>query len=181
MAKALRLINGVPRMSEVTGADAIYDETLVVGSGGILASTPISLPSGGTYESKDLEVYLGGQFLEPGVDYNYVGAGPSRTQITFDTLLLENERVRFRIEGDPDTIYDETVVVGAGGITTGTLITLPSGKSYFGDDLEVFLGGQFLEPGIDYTIEGTGDSHTQISMTFDLNENERVRFRIDAI
>ena len=180
MAKALQLINGVPRMAFVTGADTIYDETLVVGAGGITASTSVSLPSGGTYISKDLEIYLGGQFLEPVIDYTYVGVG-TRTQVQFLEDLNESDRVRFRIEGDPDTIYDETVVVGAGGITTGTPITLPSGKSYFGDELEVFLNGQFLEPDIDFNIEGTGDSHTQISLTFDVNESERVRFRIDAM
>jgi hypothetical protein len=47
--------------------------------------------------------------------------------------------------------------------------------------LEVFLGGQFLEPGIDYQSEGTGDTFTQLSLTFDLNEGERLRLRIDAV
>ena len=166
-------------MGFVSGADTIYDETLVVGVGGISANTPVSLPSGGTYVSKDLEIYLGGQFLEPSVDYTYVGTG-TRTQVEFVESLKEGDRVRFRIEGDPDTIYDETVVAGVGGISTGTPITLPSGKTFFGDELEVYLSGQFLEPTIDYSIEGTGDSHTQISLTFDVIEGERVRFRIDA-
>jgi hypothetical protein len=95
-------------------------------------------------------------------------------------LRLTNGVPRMAEVTGADTIYDETLVVGVGGITTGTPVNLPSGKSYFGYELEVYLNGQFLEPGIDFEIEGTGDSHTQVSFTFDLNENERVRFKIDA-
>lgn len=76
-----------------------------------------------------------------------------------------------------DSTYDETLVVNAGGITTGTPITLPNSGSYTGDELEVFLNGQFLEPVIDFNIEGVSPPYTQISLTFDVNEGERLRFR----
>ena len=180
MARALQLINGVPRMTLISGADAIYDETFVT-TETLFPASVVTLPNSGTYEGADLEVYRNGQFLEPDVDYTYEGAGPQYSQITLATTTPAGVRLRFRIEGDPDTIYDETIAIGVGGISTGTPITLPTSKTYTGDELEVFLGGQFLEPGVDYTYSGTGPEYTQIAITFDLLETERLRFRIDKV
>jgi hypothetical protein len=177
---ALKLVNGVPRMREVSNAGTgIYDDTYVVGPGGLTASTAITLPNGGTYDDSDLEVFIGGQFLEPGgVDYNYVGSGPDRTQISFVENLLEGERIHFRTENANVPIYDEVLVVGGGGITTGSNITLPNGGTYEGVDLEIYLNGEFLEKDLDWNQVGS-IPRTQIQMTFDLVQNDRLRFRID--
>lgn len=81
---------------------------------------------------------------------------------------------------DPDTIYDETVDVGT-DITTGTPITLPNSGVYQGDDLIVMLNGQDLQYVFDYTYVGSGPDYTQIAVTFDLEEGDRLRFRIEDI
>lgn len=164
----------------IAGEDeTIYDETVVVGEGGISSGTPITLPNSGTYTDYDLKIYLNGQFLEESIDYNFVGSSP-RTQFSLTSDVLEGDRLHLRVEGIPGLIYDETVVVGEGGITTGTPITLPNSGTYEGtDDLEVYLGGYFLEEAIDYNI-GTGSPpYTTISVTFDLLEGERLRLRVD--
>ena len=177
---ALKLVNGIPRMQIIAATSgAVYDKTYTVPGGGISAGTPITLPDAGTYEDIDLEVFRGGQFLEPGgIDYNYVGSG-TRTQITLTEDLSEGELIRFRVEDAALTIYDETTVVGAGGISTGTSITLPGGGDYVGDDLEVFLNGEFMDQGIDWSTVGAAP-RTQIQMTFDLVEGDRLRFRKDV-
>lgn len=179
--QALKLVNGIPRMRDIsgTGGVTIYDETLTVGVGGISSGSPITLPNSGTYDDDDLEVYLGGLFLEPGVDYNYVGAGPDKTQITMVDDVFENELLRFRVEDSGATIYDETTVIGVGGVTTGVNITLPNAGTYEGDDLEVFLNGEFMDRGIDWNEVGSAP-RTDIQFTFDLVEGDRVRFRIDV-
>jgi hypothetical protein len=91
--KTLALINGVPRVVEVT----VYDEVVTVPNGGWTAPQNITLPESQTYIASELQVFLDGQRLEANIDYNYVGSAP-RTQIqtTFD--LLGGERIRFRIE-----------------------------------------------------------------------------------
>ena len=78
----------------------------------------------------------------------------------------------------PVSIYDETITVGAGGITTGTPITLPSSKTYTGAELNVHWNGQLVEDVLDYSWVGTAP-RTQISFTFDLVEGDMIRFRID--
>lgn len=179
--KALKLVSGIPRMRDITGTGSItiYDETLLVGVGGISSGTPITLPSSGTYDDVDLEVYLGGLFLEPGVDFNYVGAGPDRTQITMVDDLFEGESLRFRTEDSGAIIYDETTVIGAGGVTTGTNITLPNAGTYEGEELEIYLNGEFMDRGIDWNEVGSVP-RSDIQMTFDLVEGDRLRFRIDV-
>ena len=87
------------------------------------------------------------------------------------------------------TIYDESLVVvsgtpGAGEIqapiTTGTPITLPSSQTYDSAELEVYLNGQRIDSVYDYNYEGD-TPRTQISMTFDLEVGDILRFRIDRI
>ena len=178
---ALKLVSGVPRMREIIGSSgsAVYDETYVVPGGGITAGTPVTLPNAGAYDDIDLEVYISGQFLEPSaIDYSYVGAGPSRTQVTFTEDLIEGERIRFRVEDSSVTIYDEITIVGVGGITTGTNIPLPNTGTYAGDDLEIYLNGEFMEKDLDWNEVGA-QPRTNIQMTFDLVDGDRLRFRID--
>jgi hypothetical protein len=100
MAKFLRLVNGVPRMAEESASQTIYDETLSVNTT-IASGTPISLPSAETYEGDELEVRLNGIRLDVVADYNYVGAGPSRTQITMTFELIDGDELRFRIDRAP--------------------------------------------------------------------------------
>lgn len=75
------------------------------------------------------------------------------------------------------SIYDQIYTV-SGTITTGTAITLPSSGTYSSSELEVRLNGQRLEPIYDYNYVGSG-TRTQISMTFDLVDSDRLRFRVD--
>lgn len=177
MGKALQLIRGMPRMAEVSGISSVYDQTLLMAAD-YAANTQFTLPLARTYSSVELEVFRNGQFLESVIDYTYVGSIP-RTQITLLSEIITGERLRFRIPMGADalTIYDEIVVVGGGGITAGTSITLPSAKTYQDAELAVYLDGQFLEPTIDYTYVGLAP-RTQIQMTFDLLSGERLRLRI---
>jgi hypothetical protein len=183
MATALKLVNGVPRMVEISvTSGAVYDETYTVPGGGVAADSQITLPSGGAYNDIDLEVFINGQFMEPnGVDYSYVGSAPGRTQITIVNAWPENTLIRFRVEDAQITIYDQVTVVGAGGITTGTNITLPGGEEYTDDDLEIYLNGQFMDRGIDWNEVGASAPRTDIQMTFDLVEGDRLRFRRDHV
>lgn len=106
MGKFLRLVNGIPRSFEEAAAGTIYDDYIeVVASGAsgpnqinvgsATTGTPITLPNGGTYLNSDLQVFLGGDFVEDSFDYNYVGSG-TRTQISFTFDLEVGDRVRFR-------------------------------------------------------------------------------------
>lgn len=176
--QALKLVNGVPRMVDIgTSAGAVYDETIFIGSNQSPGST-FTLPNGGNYDDIDLEIFVDGHFMEPTIDYNYVGVAPNRTQITFIEGLNQGSRLRFRVEDSDVTIYDEGLDIGAGGITTGTNITLPNGGSYVGEELEIYLNGEFMEYGIDWTDVGSAPK-SDIQMTFNLVEGDRLRFRKD--
>lgn len=103
MAKKLELVLGIPRMTDESASPAIYDETLkVVASGAgageingpITAGVPVTLPSGKTYTSNELEVYLDGDRLKPVFDYNHA----SSTTITFTFQLLVGDVIRLRID-----------------------------------------------------------------------------------
>ena len=180
MGTALRAVNGMPRMQSVPGSDSsgIYDETLTVPSGGYPQSTNVTLPNSGEYDGVDLKVYKNGIFLEPGEDYDYVGTAP-RTQIEIlRTDVEENDLLHFVVEGNAGSIYDQTVVVGSGGITAGASITLPLSKVYNDVDLQIYLGGIRLSVAEDYNYIGS-IPRTQIQMVFDLLEGERLRLRIE--
>lgn len=77
------------------------------------------------------------------------------------------------------SFYDETVTVPNGGYTPGTVVTLPSSMTYTDIELLVFLDGQLLEVGDDYTYVGTAP-RTQIQIIPELFENEKLRFRIQS-
>ena len=107
MANKLALINGLPRMVAESAAPTIYDESLLVvagspGVGEILGpintGNPITLPNSGTYESLELEIYLAGQRLEDVGDYNFVGGGPTRTQISFTFDIIVGDQIKFRVD-----------------------------------------------------------------------------------
>lgn len=76
------------------------------------------------------------------------------------------------------SIYDQTTIIGVGGISTGAPLTLPNSQTYTGIELEVYLNGQRVEDVLDFNWVGTAP-RTQITMTFDLIQGDQVRFRID--
>lgn len=87
-------------------------------------------------------------------------------------------------EANGTAIYDESLLVVASGagagqvngpITTGSPVTLPSGKTYTAYELEVYLNGQRLEDSIDYAF----NSSTTVVFTFDIIVGDLIRFRID--
>ena len=94
MGKFLRLIAGVPRSVDEAASSTIYDQAIDVASP-ITTGTPVTLPSGGTYDSQELEVYFNGQVLDDVTDYNFVGSVP-RTQVAFTFDLIVGDRIRFR-------------------------------------------------------------------------------------
>ena len=162
-----------------SGTSGIYDEDFTVGVGGLPIDSIITLPSAGEYEDKDLQVHLRGQYLAPGVDYEYVGVAP-RTQIKMIAeALLEGDTLNLRVEGNAGSIFDETIIIGVGGLVAGSMLTLPSSKEYFDIDLKLYLGGQLLAVVEDYNYVGASP-RTQIQTVFDLLEDERVRFRIEG-
>jgi hypothetical protein len=81
-------------------------------------------------------------------------------------------------EANAPTLYDASITIGAGGITTGVPITLPLSETYDSIELEVFLNGQSLEDAYDFNYYGT-IPRTQITMTFDLAEGDILRFRME--
>lgn len=92
-------------------------------------------------------------------------------------LQLVNGIPRMVTTSDSLTIYDESVTIGAGGLSTGSPLSLPSAQTYDSEELEVYLNSQRLDY-TDYTFEGIVP-RTQVSFTFDLLENDVIRFRVD--
>lgn len=99
-------------------------------------------------------------------------------------LQLSNGIPRMVDESASPTIYDETLEVvssGAGAgeingpISAGTPVTLPSSKTYVGDELECYIDGDRLTPVFDYTF----NSSTTVTFTFELLVGDVIRFRID--
>ena len=82
------------------------------------------------------------------------------------------------------TIYDVSLLVVAssptgyeilGPIAAGDDITLPDGKTYVGEELQIFLNGIRLSPILDYNYVST----TQVDFTFELIPTDIIRFYID--
>lgn len=87
-------------------------------------------------------------------------------------------------EAASPTIYDQNLLVvssGAGAgqingpIAAGTSVSLPSGQTYSGAELEVWIGPDRLRPVLDYAYA----SSTQVQFTFQLIPGDNLRFRID--
>ena len=74
-------------------------------------------------------------------------------------------------------VYDEYILISAGGISAGTALTLPNYGSYYGAELNIFLNGSKQEVGIDYNIVGSTPPYTQITFTYDLMADDLVVFR----
>lgn len=94
MAKVLKGVGGVLKMS-VVSVTPDYDSVYVVTGSDLDPDDLITLPASETYDSAELKVYRNGQFMEVGQDYDYEGAGPSRTQIKTLVPLYIGERIRF--------------------------------------------------------------------------------------
>ena len=89
-------------------------------------------------------------------------------------------------ESSTTPIYDESLEVVASGagagqingpITSGTAVTLPASQTYTGEELQLFLNGNYLEDVIDYTFT----SSTQVTFTMNLEVGDQIRFRIDRL
>jgi hypothetical protein len=78
-------------------------------------------------------------------------------------------------ESASPTIYDESVAL-ASPVNAGVSYTLPNSGSYEGDELEIYLDGQVLDSGLDFTFVGTGVK-TQVQFTFNLLAGDNIRFR----
>lgn len=74
----------------------IYDQIVAI-STTITAGTSQTLPASQSYQSSELKIELNGQLLEPTIDYNYVGAGPTRTQVQYTFDLVNLDRLRYKI------------------------------------------------------------------------------------
>lgn len=99
------------------------------------------------------------------------------------TRIVNGVLRSFDESGSP-TIYDRTISIVASGavspdlngpVTSGTNITLPSGQTYTGEELQVYLNGLRLDDVLDYNTT----SSTQIQMTFNLEAGDKLRFYID--
>lgn len=100
MSNFLRITNGYPRLFSEAASTAIYDQTVLI-STIVTSGTSYTLPAAGTYQGYELEIMLDGQVLDPGPDYSFVGAGPTRTQVQFTFDLLSGDNLRFRIIRGP--------------------------------------------------------------------------------
>lgn len=110
MARVLSLITGIPRMVDESSSIPIYDQRIEIVASGptgnqlvgpITSGTAVSLPLGQSYTATELEVDFRGQLLKPIYDYNYVGAGPTRTQVSFTFDLLVGDSIDFRVARGP--------------------------------------------------------------------------------
>lgn len=92
---ASRIVNGVQRLVDVTSTlPSIYDASEDIVST-ITSGTAHTLPSSGTYQGDELEVYFNGQVLDPTTDYSSVGTG-TKTQISFSFNLQAGDHMRYR-------------------------------------------------------------------------------------
>ena len=105
------LVNGVWRGTSVQPYTAIYDQSITIVASGatgnqlngpISASTPITLPSSGSYTVSssipNLNIHLNGDRLEYSFDWNTSGSGPNFTAVTFTFTIAVGDRIDFRTE-----------------------------------------------------------------------------------
>ena len=190
MAKVLTLVNGIPRLTDVsTGGQSIVtlDETTTIGVGGLVASTPLTIPSSGTVDDKlNLEILRNGVIQKADTDtdtgdYTFVQVAAPFTQIQFNEGLLEDETIRFKVASTSLTVYEQSVTITVGGLTAGTAITLPAGREYNDIELQVYVNGQQARVTLDFNYVGATTPRTQITLTDDLREGELVTFRIEEL
>ena len=110
--------------------------------------------------------------------------GVPRMVDTGDSIVLrspDNSRHFLGVQDDgtvyteTDVVYSETLVIGAGGVSTGTSISLPNSGDYLGEELEVKLNSVVMTVGSEYQYVGTGVK-TQIAFLFDLVETDSIDF-----
>ena len=99
MASFITLTGKKPKLTSL--ATAVYREEIAVVddapqnaqelTGPISSGTAITLPLAQVYQGDELQVKLNGLDMVPLRDYNCVGAGPDRTQISM-TFTLEGTR-----------------------------------------------------------------------------------------
>lgn len=94
MANFVRVTNGYLRLAAETADPTIYDQSVDLVSP-VTTGTSYTLPSSGSYVGDELEVYLDGQVLDSGSDFNFVGSG-TKTQVVFTFDLVAGDRLRFR-------------------------------------------------------------------------------------
>jgi len=148
--------------------------------------------------SKQLEIFLNGLYLKQGRDWDEVGTIDSESLIVEILQDLEvGDRVGFRIDtgtlgpivagttGGSAGVYDRSLTLVSspltpeevlGPILSGTPIQLPLSKTYDGDELQVYLNGNFVEEPLDYLTV----SSNEVSFNYDLNLGDIVRFRIQS-
>jgi hypothetical protein len=95
MGKVLVIVNGIPTLEDAAVSISTYEETLIISSD-TSANTPITLPNSGSYTDKELEVFYNNISQEVTTDYNYVGSGSGKTQISFTFDIRTGDHVRFR-------------------------------------------------------------------------------------
>ena len=106
ITRALAIINGLPRMDDITASQpSIYDEPLKAVSGApansneitgpVTTGNNITLSNSGSYTGLELEVDFNGQDLVAIRDYTYVGAG-TKTQIQLNFDLNIGDELHFR-------------------------------------------------------------------------------------
>lgn len=93
-------------------------------------------------------------------------------------LALVNGIPRMIDESASPTIYDQSTTITGGGLNTGSPLTLPSSQTYDSAELEVYLNDIRLDSVVDYAYVGA-TPRTQVSFTFDLEDDDIVRFRVD--
>lgn len=94
MGRFLRIINGIARMADEGTLVPIFEQELSIGTL-ITSGTAVTVPASTTYTDLDLEVFLGGQRLDPGSDFSYLGS-PPRTQVSFPFDLVVGDILIFR-------------------------------------------------------------------------------------
>jgi len=107
---ALVLTNGFPRMTAIGGAP-IYDQSISVVSSGtppgsvtgpVTIGTALTLPASGTYQISSgvvsMNIYLNGDRLEYGIDWNTSGSGPNFTAFVLTLGLVVGDRLDLRVE-----------------------------------------------------------------------------------
>lgn len=108
----LALVNGFPRTQTFTvSLPNIYDQSISIVSSGtppssltgpVTNGTAITLPASGVYTVSsgvaNMDMFLNGDRLEYGIDWNTSGAGPNFTAFVLTLDLVVGDRVDLRIE-----------------------------------------------------------------------------------
>lgn len=93
---------------------------------------------------------------------------------------IVNGVLRTFAEASFPAIYDQTVTINS-KLTTGSSLSLPLSGTFTVSSgvssLNVFLNGQKLILGSDFSGVGAGPSYTSVQFTFDLNITDVLEFK----